>query len=309
MRRIFALSLMTLLLVAANAFAGAEARVHGKIVDAATKQPIADATVTLDATESKTVHLSGKTKKDGTFALFVLDGTIRYKFGVAAPGYTPYEETVKLDIGAPNKKDIELQKGGSTPAAPVVGGGKPVADPAIDNYNEGAELANAGKTAEAIAKFEAAVAAKPAFTPAWIALARSYLKTKAYPKAIEAANKVLEIDNEDTDMWAVLYNAYVATGDKAKAAEAQKKLPANAVDLFNDAAKLINSGKDSEAEKLLKQAIAADDKMARAYYELGMIYVRGGNSAGAKENLNKYLELEPNGKDAPTAKEMLSYLK
>lgn len=307
MRRTLALCLMTLLFVAANAFAVGEARLNGKVVDAATKQPIPDAKITLDATESKTVHQEAKPKKDGSYALFVLDGTIRYKFTVSAPGYATYEEVMKLKLGEPNLKDVELQKGGGAPA-----GGAPAtakADPAVVAYNEGAELANAGKSEEAIAKFEAALALKPAFTPAMIALAKLHLKTKSYPKAIEAAKKALEIDEEDTDMWAVLVSSYDATGDKTAAAEARKHLPANAGQLFNDAAKLINSGKDDEAEKLLKQAVSADASMARAYYELGMIYVRSGKAADAKANLQKYLELEPTGKDAATAKEMLNYLK
>jgi tetratricopeptide (TPR) repeat protein len=307
MRRTLALCLITLFLAAANAFAVGEARLNGKVTDAATKEPIADAVITLDATQNKTVHMQTKVKKDGSYAFFVLDGTIRYKVVYSAPGYAPYEEVVKLKLGEPNVKDIELSKGTPAPA----GGLAPAAataDPAVVAYNEGAELANAGKTAEAIAKFEAALAIKPAFTPAWMALARSQLRLKNYPKAIEAAKKALEIDDEDTDMWAVLVQAYNASGDKAAAAEAQKHLPANAGQLFNDAAKLINSGKDGEAEKLLKQAVAADDKMARAYYELGMIYVRAGKSADAKANLQKYLELDPNGSDAATAKEMMKYL-
>ena len=40
-----------------------------------------------------------------------------------------------------------------------------------------------------------------------------------------------------------------------------------------------------------------------------MVYVRMGKTADAKTNLQKYLELEPNGKDAATAKEMLKYVK
>jgi Tfp pilus assembly protein PilF len=72
---------------------------------------------------------------------------------------------------------------------------------------------------------------------------------------------------------------------------------------------VINGGNDADGEKLLKQAIAADEKMAIAYYELGMIYVRSGKAADAKASLSKYLELDPNGKDAATAKEMLGYLK
>ena len=110
-------------------------------------------------------------------------------------------------------------------------------------------------------------------------------------------------------MYSVLYNAYMATGDKVKAAEAKKKMPANAGALFNDAAKLINSGKDADAEALLKQAIVADEKFAPAYYELGMLDVRLGKNADAKTNLQKYIELDPSGKDVSTAKEMLKYVK
>ncbi len=40
-----------------------------------------------------------------------------------------------------------------------------------------------------------------------------------------------------------------------------------------------------------------------------MLQVRTGKNADAKANLQKYLELEPNGKDAATAKEMLKYVK
>jgi len=307
MRRILStLCLITLLLAAANAFAGAEARVNGKVTDAATKAPIKDATVTIEATEGKTVKLNTKVKADGTYALFILDGTLRYKITYAAPGYATFEEVVKLKLGEPNLKNVELSKGGGAPAA--IAATPAAADPSVVAYNEGAELANAGKQAEAIVKFEAAIANKATFTPAWIALAKTQLKLKNYPKAIEAANKALEIDDEDVDMWSVLVQSYTATGDKAKAAEAQKHMPANAAQLFNDAAKLINSGKDDEAEKLLKQAVAADEKLARAYYELGMIYVRSGKSADAKANLSKYLELDPNGGEAATAKEMLKYL-
>ena len=40
-----------------------------------------------------------------------------------------------------------------------------------------------------------------------------------------------------------------------------------------------------------------------------MLYVRAGKNAEAREALTKYLEIEPTGKDAPTAKEMLKYVK
>lgn len=309
MRKTIALWTMTAVLAAGSAFAAGEARLSGKIIDAQTKQPVANATIKYEAVESKTVKNEVKAKADGSYAVFILDGTIRYKFTYAAPGYTPVEETVKLKLGEPNKRDVELNKGGAAPA----GGGKietvQTDDPSIVAYNEGAGLANSGDVKGAIAKFEAAVAAKPDFGAAWMALAKMQLKAKNYPGAITAAQKYLEMDEEDADMWTVLYNAYTATGDKAKAAEAFKKMPANASALFNDAAKAINGGDDATGEKLLKQAIAADAKFALSYYELGMIYVRAQKNAEARENLQKYLDLDPNGPNAATAKEMLNYVK
>jgi tetratricopeptide (TPR) repeat protein len=306
MRRSFALSLIMSLFVAASAFATGEARLTGKITDAATKQPIPNVTYKIEAVEGKTVKKEDKARKDGGYTVFLLDGTIRYKFTFSAPGYAPYEETMKLKLGEPNIRDIELRKLGE--AAP---GTAPVdiKDPAVDAYNEGAVLANAGDTAGAIAKFEQAVAAKPDLTAGWMALAKSAVKAKQWDKAIDAAKKALEVDDEDGGMWQALFQAYTAKGDKANAAIAEKKLPANASTLFNQAARLINEGKDAEAEKALKQAVSVDEKFAVAWYELGMVYVRTSKNAEARDAFTKYLALDPNGKDASTAKEMMNYIK
>ena len=151
--------------------------------------------------------------------------------------------------------------------------------------------------------------AKPDLTAGWQAIAKVQHRNKKYPQAIVAALKAMEVDPDDTDMNIVLFEAYTATGDKTKAAQYKSKMPANAPNLFNDAARAINAGKDADAEPLLKQAVAIDDKFSQAYYELGMLYVRTGKNADARANLEKYLALEPTGKDASTAKEMLKYVK
>ena len=307
MRRSLTL-IVVLLAFAANAFAVGQARITGKVVDAVTKKPIADAEVSVKAVEAKTFNEKFKGKKDGTYAIFLLDGTIRYEFTFSAPGYKSYVETMKLSLGEPNVREIELVPATAATTA-VVPASEIKVDPAVAAFNEGASLANEGKDAEAIAKFEEAVKARADLTVGWQALARVAVRAKSYDRAIEAANKALEADSEDSDMIAVLYQAYSAKGDKTKAAEYKKLLPANASSLFNDAAKAINAGKDGDAEPLLRQAIAADANFAPAYYELGMLYVRTGKNSDARQALTKYLELEPTGKDAPTAKEMLNYVK
>ena len=295
MRRSLALAVIAVTFLAVNAFAVVQARLAGKIVDAVTKKPIENATILVVAA------------KDGSYGIYLLDGTMFYDWTFSAPGYVPFSDTFRLDLSKPNTKDVELQPA-SVATAPAATQEMKV-DPSVAAFNEGANLANEGKVPEAIAKIEEAVAAKPDLTAGHQALARLYLRQKDYTKAIDSANKALAVDAEDGDMYAVLYDAYTATGQKDKAAEVKPKMPANPSILFNDAAKLINGGKDAQAEPLLKQAIAADEKFARAYYELGMLDVRIGKTAEAKTNLEKFLELDPNSKDAATASEMLKYVK
>lgn len=305
MRKTLAISLVVLAFVATNAFAVGEGRLNGKVLDAKTNEPIRNANINIVATELIAYNSNVKSNAKGEYAVFVVNANPKYKFVVTADGYLPFEQLVKIPMGGTTTLDFKLTKPSDAQPAP----GQVKADPAVEAYNAGAALANSGDWAGAILKFDEALKAKPDLTAAWIALAKASVKTKQYPRAIEAANKVLAIDDEDADMWSVLATAYEATGDKAKAAEAKAKAPKNAADLFNEAARLLNAGNDAEGERLLKQAIAADEKMSQAYYELGMIYVRSGKSAEAKSNLEKYLELDPKGKDAATAKEMLSYLK
>ena len=308
MRRTLALTTVVLLAMAGDALAIGQARLTGKIVDTATKKPIDNAVINVAAVSGKNFKEQYKVKKDGTYAIFLLDGTLQYEFTWSAPGYRDYKETMKLKLGEPNIRDIELASGKTATTATV-----PAAeirlDPAVVAFNAGAELANEGKDAEAAVKFQEAVTARADLVAGWQALAKVNYRLKNYAKSIEAAEKAVAIDSDLPDMYSVLYEAHNAAGNKAKAAEYKSKMPANAGALFNDAARAINSGKDGDAEPLLKQAIAVDESFAQAYYELGMLYVRGGKNADARTNLQKYLELEPSGKDAATAKEMLNYVK
>ncbi|HLJ73785.1 MAG TPA: carboxypeptidase regulatory-like domain-containing protein, partial [Thermoanaerobaculia bacterium] len=306
MRKQLAIFLLAIAAVAVSAFAMTEGRMTGKVTDAVTKQGIPNATITIVSSGARNFKADFKTEKDGAYRLIVIDATLPYTVTFSAQGYQPYQEQMKLKLGEVTTKDVALTPAAAAAATVPAAEGKP--DPAVTAYNAGAQAYNSGDFTGAAAKFREAVTAKPDLTAGWQALARTAIQLKDYPTAIEAANKSLAVDSDDPEMYSVLYTAYTATGDTAKAAEAKKKMPANASSLFNDAAKLINSGKDADAEPLLKQAVAVDDKFSQAYYELGMLQVRTGKNADAKVNLQKYIELEPNGKDVSTAKEMLKYL-
>ena len=128
-----------------------------------TKQPIPDAVIKIEAVEGKTVRQEVKGKKDGAYTIFLLDGTIKYKMTFSAPGYAPYEETMKLTLGTSNVRNFELSKAGAATAGSV-GVAAPVASPAIEAYNAGAALTNSGDHAGAMTKFQEAVTIKPELT-------------------------------------------------------------------------------------------------------------------------------------------------
>src|SRR6266513_3097502 len=304
-RKTLAFCLLAIAAVAGNVFAATEARIRGHITDVMTKKLVANATVTFVATERRNLKQVFNADANGKYEVMMLDGTIPYMITWAAPGYTPFAEKVKMKIGGEIiLKDVELQPAGAMPVATAAAR---AVDTNVVAYNDGAKLFNEGKVPEAIVKFKEVLKAKPEMIAAWEALARADLRAKDYAGAIGAANKALEIAPDETDLYEILYAAYTATGDKAKAAEAKKKMPADAGTIFNDAVKLLNAGKDAEAEPLLRQSIQANDKFGPAYYALGMVYIRLGKMADAKQNLMKYLELEPNGKEAATVKETLKY--
>ncbi|HVT46075.1 MAG TPA: carboxypeptidase regulatory-like domain-containing protein [Thermoanaerobaculia bacterium] len=307
MRKSIALTIILVAFAATNAFAVGEARLTGKVVDTDNK-PIADATITVTATAAKTFKETFKTNKNGDIRVFLLDGTIPYRFVVAKDGFQPYEEVIKLRL-VPEKNERTFILAPAGTSAAIAAAEPAQVDPAITAYNDGVGLLNEGKGADAIAKLQEAVALKSDFGQGYKTLAIAYARGSQWAKAIEAGNKAIEIDGDDPDVAAVLSLAYEKTGDKAKAAEFRKKAPQSAPAVFNDAAKLINAGKDGEAEPLLKQAIGIDPAFAIAYYELGMLYARSGKNGDAKTNLEKYIELEPKGRDVATAKEMLNYVK
>src|SRR5688500_15293342 len=149
--------IVALAFVATNAFAVGEGRMNGKVLDAVTKQPIPEASVKIKATEKTNYSTEVKSNKKGEWAFFALDATIRYEFAVSAEGYVTYREIIKIPIGITTLKDFHLTKTGDAQQTVVT----TKADPAVDAYNAGAALANAGDWAGAAAKFKEAVAAKP----------------------------------------------------------------------------------------------------------------------------------------------------
>jgi tetratricopeptide (TPR) repeat protein len=106
------------------------------------------------------------------------------------------------------------------------------------------------------------------------------------------------------------------TDDAVKAyQQAAQVNPANAAQYtFNEGAVLTNAGKVDDAIQAFDKVIAADPNKADAYYWKGVNMIGKATLKGDKmvapegtaDAFNKYLELDPNGKYADPAKQMLA---
>jgi tetratricopeptide (TPR) repeat protein len=147
-----------------------------------------------------------------------------------------------------------------------------------------------------------------------------------YQKAIDlrAASEQTQKDPESNVKTAAYYNnladAYQRAHKVDEAIAAYDKAiqldPAHAAGyLFNEGAVLTNAGKVDEAIAVFDKVIAADPTKAEAYYQKGINLIgketigKDGKAIapeGTAEAFRKYLELEPNGRFAQGAKDLLA---
>jgi tetratricopeptide (TPR) repeat protein len=185
-------------------------------------------------------------------------------------------------------------------------------DQAIENLNKASELdATQGAVWTSLAD---AYVGKAQATPAEAAA--------NYDKAFEAYKKAIDINPD-----AGLYNNYALALAKDKKIDEASANLAKAVQLdppgagkyyYNLGALLVNSGQNDTAAATFRKAIEADPNYADAHFQLGMsLAAKAGADPktgavlpvpGTIEELQKYLELKPDGVNAQSAKEMIAAL-
>ena len=184
---------------------------------------------------------------------------------------------------------------------------------------EARDLEKAGNYDQAITILQEATAAEPTKDLLWAYLGDACRGAKKYPEAIDAYQKALAINPTSGAYHNGLADAYAKSGqtDKAVAeyAAAAQAEPANAATYyFNEGAIFTNTGKVDEAITAFDKTIQADPKKADAYYWKGVNMIGKATLKGDKmvapdgtaEAFNKYLELDPTGKYADAAKQMLA---
>ena len=70
----------------------------------------------------------------------------------------------------------------------------------------------------------------------------------------------------------------------------------------------MNIWNNSEARPIFEKLLSLDENYSDAYYQLGIIYIGLGDSAKAKELLQKFIDMDPENQSAKIAKEILKSL-
>ncbi|MEO8431847.1 MAG: carboxypeptidase regulatory-like domain-containing protein [Acidobacteriota bacterium] len=303
-------------LAALAAEAGAQGRVVGRVTDSA-GNGVEGVVVTLTTPAIKNFKLGTKTGADGKYGSIVNDATFPYHFRYEKPGYAVLEIDKKLSIGDATTLDVKLMKDSEVAAKPGAPGAQPAAPSASEQatlaFNAGVDLMNGGDKAGAIAKFQEATVKNPDLPQAWQALTALSYQNKDWAHVIEYGQKATDLDPTMTSIYGMMAEAASKTGDKKASGEYRQKYEVANPDtpemLYNKGIDAYNKKNSKDAEDLLGKAVAAKPDFALAHYYMALAAMNNKHNAVAREHLQKYLELDPSGSEAATAKELLPLVK
>ena len=294
-------------------------------------KPILDAQVLLQSTDSGRKYTLKTDKKGEYFSLGVQPG--KYNFMLMKNGQELWHlNGLQVTLTGDNVFNFDLAK--EKAAAAAQSGITPEQQKKIEaaqkentkvkglneKLNAARQAKDAGNIDLAIQTMQEATQMDATKDILWATLADMYVAGQKYPEAIDAYQKAIAIAPTKGEYHNNLGQAYLksnkideAIAEYNKAAEAD---PTNAgTYYFNLGAVLTNKNKPEEANVAFDKAIAADPNKADAYYWKGVnmfakatVDKNGKLTApeGTAEALNKYLELQPDGKLAQGAKDLLA---
>jgi len=200
-----------------------------------------------------------------------------------------------------------------------------------DAYQTGRTALDAKMYDEAIEAFNKAAALDDKQVAIWSGLADAYVAAAGlkpaeapalYEKGFDAYRKAIELKPDD----AAYYNNFALALAKDKKIDEAKANLDKAIQLdppgagkyyYNMGALLVNGAQSEAAGEEFKKAIDADPKYADAHYQYGLYLTSKATTdkdgkivpaPGTIDELQKYLELKPDGPFAASAKELIAGL-
>lgn len=317
--RFFAVSLTVLLALGASAQAWkGMARIQGTIVDAAGK-PIKGARVVLKSVRDNAGPAAIVTDARGHWAALGLTGGT-WNVDIEADGFLAKATSVQLsELNRLPPMKIELE-----PAPPPA----PKEEPAAETIQVGGveispEIAQALESAntymkaqqwkEAAAEYEKAIAVLSTNIPLRFALARAYHGSGAVPKAIEQLQVVYAADAGNVTAATLLSDMLLETARVDEAKKVLASIPPGAISdvdtIINIGIRFTNQNLPEDAFKYFNDAVALAPDVPAAYYYRGIANLQLKKMKESKADLQKVVELAPDGPEAKDAKDLLAQMK
>jgi tetratricopeptide (TPR) repeat protein len=279
------------LFVTPDLFALGQARITGTVLDVR-GQPIEGATITVRGLKRKFVS-TAVTDESGSFELMIIDASQQCELTIGSEGLASLRTTTKFAlIPAENVWNVFLSKTAAVRRLPTI---DDVRNDAVNTYNEAVALLDVGDLDGAEAKFREALALNGELLEAHKGLFKVLLLSERWEEALRIGEAIAG-DGEIEEL--------VRTARDAKGSDPRRR----AHETLARARQTINDGETEGVERLLRQAVELDPKLAEAHFELGMWLAGEGETQAALESLHRYVELAPTGAHALEARAMIEQL-
>ncbi len=303
----FALASLVLILAAlaaspASAQSKGSATLSGKVVDDQ-GQPVADAVVQAIMV-GQSEPASTTTDKKGEWKIKNLaEG--QWRVEVAKPG---------LETG---KQVVEIRNNKVPPVTITMASVKeaPKVDPSVEINTaiaQAAQLAQGGKIVEARKIYEDLLVKYPTVYQLEGLIARTYAFENQPAKAMEHVKVALEKAPNDVDLKVLQADLLMESGDKAGAKAILDGIDITQVKdpmpFVNAAIVTINEGKGDEAAAALTKLQAQFPTENLIYYYRGRAYIAAKKYDEARTDLEKFVAVAPDAKEAADAKKVLEQL-
>ncbi len=253
------------------------------------------------------------TDKRGRWAYLGLSGG-EWNIDIEAPGYLPRKTSVRLsEIDRLPPMDIRLEAAPPPEPTPEAAMPKNAAPEVIPMLERGNRLLEQKDFAGARAEYEKALAVIPDNPIILRAVAQTYYGEKKIDEAIATLKRVVELDGNDTTALLLLANLQLEKGNLEEGKAAFAKLPPDAIKdpavYVNLGILLLNRKKPEDAWGYFDQAVRLAPTDADSYFYRGLTALQLKRKPEAKADLQKYLELAPDGAQAADAKDLVKSIK
>jgi tetratricopeptide (TPR) repeat protein len=288
------------------------ARINGTVTDEQ-GNPIASAKVVMELMGQEEVTRDTKTNRKGEWSFIGL-GSGNWRIMASAEGFIPSETTAFVSQIAHNAKIVlTLKKISDVDTSGVQSDDLSLIQQANDLFNE-------RKYEEALSLLQEFLTNNPTAYPTHINIGDCYKEMGEYEKAEEEYNLALEAAKTDEKLgeemtakaMAGIGDIYLKKEDFESAQnyfeQSIELLPDNETLAYNVGEIYFANQKLDEAIRYYGIAIQINPDWGPPYYRRGLVYVSKSDYQSAKEDFQKFLEVDPNSELAQTVKNMLDYL-